>query len=149
MAELFALDTNVYIRALRDRDRLVQLKRFLLATGTRLRLSAVVALELRAGARLATQERAVTDLIASYSTRDLILVPSRTAYEEGGRVLSALGSREGVDVSRAGSLVGDVLIATSCREATVKLVTENVPDFAAVQRHLRGFRYAAADDVLA
>ena len=64
-------------------------------------------------------------------------------------MLSALGSRDGVDIARAGSLLGDVLIATSCREATVKLVTENVRDFAAVQRHLRGFRYEAADEILA
>ena len=148
MADLFALDTNVYIRALRDRDRLVGLKRFLLKNGTRLRLSAVVALELRAGARVTAQARAVNDLIAAYSTRDRVFVPSLAAYVEGGRVLAALGAREGVDISRAGSLVADVLIAASCREATVKLVTENIRDFATVQRHLRGFRFAATDDVL-
>ena len=149
MADVFALDTNVYIRALRDRDRLVQLKRFLLKAGTRLRLSSVVALELRAGARVPAQERAVSDLIALYTTRDRVIVPSLAAYVEGGRVLAALGAREGVDISRAGSLVGDVLIATSCREAAVRLVTENVGDFAAVQRHLRGFRYMAADQAIA
>ena len=148
MADLFALDTNVYIRALRDRQRLAQLKRFLLKAGPRIRLSAVVALELRAGARVPAQEAALADMIALYSTRDRVIVPSQTAYTEGGRVLAALGAREGVDSSRAGSLVGDVLIATSCREATVRLVTENLRDFAAVQRHVRGFRYLAADEAL-
>jgi predicted nucleic acid-binding protein len=148
VADLFALDTNVYIRALRDRDRLAQLKRFLLKVGTRLRLSSVVALELRAGARVPAQERAVSDLVALYATRNRVMVPSLAAYVEGGRVLAALGAREGVDVSRAGSLVGDVLIATSCRESAVRLVTENIRDFAAVQRHLRGFRYVAADEAL-
>jgi predicted nucleic acid-binding protein len=87
-------------------------------------------------------------MITLYSARDRVIVPSHAAYVEGGRVLAALGAREGVDISRAGSLVGDVLIATSCREATVRLVTENVRDFAAVQRHLRGFRYVAADEAL-
>jgi predicted nucleic acid-binding protein len=75
-------------------------------------------------------------------------VPSFEAYHHGGRVLAALASREGIDVSRAGSLVSDVLIAASCREAGIKLVTENVEHFAAVQRHLRGFRFAEADRIL-
>ena len=116
MAEVWALDTNVYIGALRDRDRLARLKRFLIRAGTRLRVSGVVALELRAGARTAAQEAAVNDLIAAYVTRDRGFAPSLSAYVEGGRVLAALGAREGVDVARAGSLVNDVLIATSCRE---------------------------------
>jgi predicted nucleic acid-binding protein len=44
--------------------------------------------------------------------------------------------------------VNDVLIAASCREAGARLVTENVGDYAAVQRHLRGFRFIAADEVV-
>jgi predicted nucleic acid-binding protein len=146
--ELYALDANVYIRALRNRDRLTQLKRFLLRAGLRVRVNAVVALELQAGARTRPQERAVNDLLTSYVERERVIVPSFEAYAQGGRVLSALAVREGIDVSRAGSLVNDVMIATSCREAGVKLVTENVEHFAAVQRHLRGFRFAEADDVL-
>jgi predicted nucleic acid-binding protein len=149
MAEVYALDANVYIRALRDRDRLTQLKRFLIRTGMRVRVNAVVALELQAGARTPSQERAVSDLLAAYTTRQRVVVPSFEAYHQGGRVLAALASREGIDVSRAGSLVSDVLIAASCREAGIKLVTENVEHFAAVQRHLRGFRFSEADRILA
>jgi predicted nucleic acid-binding protein len=148
VAELYALDANVYIRALRNRERLAQLKRFLIRAGLRVRVNAVVALELQAGARTAPHERAVSDLLTSYVERDRVIVPSFEAYRQGGRVLAALAVREGIDVSRAGSLVNDVMIATSCREAGVKLVTENVDHFAAVQRHLRGFRFAEADDVL-
>jgi predicted nucleic acid-binding protein len=145
---VYALDTNVYIRALRSGDRLSALERFLLRYGTRLRVSAVVALELRAGARTSAQEQAVRDLIESYGSRGRVIVPSLAAYLQSGRVLAALGAREGVDVSRAGSLVNDVLIATSCREARVRLVTENPGDFAMLQRHLRGFGFVAADDAL-
>ena len=90
----------------------------------------------------------MNDLITSYVTRDRVIVPSLAAFMKGGRVLAALGAREGVDISRAGSLVGEVLIAASCREATVRLVTANVRDFAAIQRHLRGFRCVAADEAL-
>jgi predicted nucleic acid-binding protein len=149
MPELLALDTNVYIRALRDRDRLRALKRFLMRTGMRLRVSAVVALELRTGARTPAQEQSVSDLVSSYVDRDRVMVPTFDAYLQGGRVLAALATREGVDVSRAGSLVNDVLIAASCREADVRLVTENVRDFVALQRHLRGFRFVEADRALA
>ena len=145
MPELVALDTNVYIRALRDRERLAELKRFLIRTGTRLRVSAVVGLELRAGARTQSQERAVTGLLGLYDARSRVVVPSLASYLEGGRVLAALHEREGVDISRSGSLVNDVLLATSCREAAVHLVTENTRDFAAIQRHLRGFRFVGAD----
>jgi predicted nucleic acid-binding protein len=148
VADVYVLDTNVYIRALRRGDRLSALKRFLLKHGTRVRVSAVVALELRAGARTGAQEQAVSDLIASYSSRGRVIVPSLAAYVEAGRVLATLGTRDGVDVSRAGSLVNDVLIAASCREARVRLVTENSGDFAVLQRHLRGFRFVAADEAL-
>lgn len=148
MAELYALDANVYIRALRDRDRLSLLKRFLIRSGMRVRVNAVVALELQAGARTPSQERAVSDLVESYVARSRVIVPSFEAYRQGGRVLAALAVREGMDTSRSGSLVNDVMIATSCREAGIKLITETVEHFAAVQRHLRGFRFAEADKVL-
>jgi predicted nucleic acid-binding protein len=148
MAELFALDTNIYIAALRSTERLARLKRFLMRVGLRLRVPAVVALELRAGARTAAQQAAVRDLLAAYVARDRVIVPSFTAFAESGRVLAELAAREGIDLSRAGSVVNDVLLAASCREAGAQLVTENSRDFAAVQRHLRGFRFASADDVL-
>jgi predicted nucleic acid-binding protein len=148
VAELYALDANVYIRALGDRDRLSLLKRFLLRSGMRVRVNAVVALELQAGARTPSQERAVSDLVESYVARHRVIVPSFEAYRQGGRVLAALAVREGMDTSRSGSLVNDVMIATSCREAGIKLITESIDHFAAVQRHLRGFRFAEADKVL-
>lgn len=148
MASLFALDSNIYIAALCDRERLIRLKRFLIRTGTRLRLSAVVALELRAGARTAAQAEAVQALVEPYDEREQVIVPSFGAYVESGRALAALGAREGVDLSRTTALFADALIATSCREAGVTLVTENGRDFAALQRQVRGFKYAGASDVL-
>jgi hypothetical protein len=63
-------------------------------------------------------------------------------------LLAALGSRDAVDVSRTGSLVTDVLLATSCDEAGASLVTDRARDFVSLQWHLRGFRFAVADDVL-
>ena len=148
MAELYALDTNVYIRALRVRDSMVALRGFLLRVGLRLRMNAVVAQELRAGAVTPAHEALVDDLLAAYSSRERVIVPSFVSHVEAGRVLAALHRSEGVEVSRAGSLVNDVLLATSCREAGVCLVTENLSDFAAAQRHLRGFRYVPTTEVM-
>jgi hypothetical protein len=97
---------------------------------------------------LPSKERAVSDLLESYVARDRVIVPSFEAYRQGGRVLAALAVRERMDTSRSGSLVNDVMTATSCREAGIRLITESIEHFAAVQRHLRGFCFAAADQVL-
>ena len=149
MADVYALDTNVYIEALRNAGRLARLKKFLLRAGARVRFSAVVALELRAGARARVQEKAVDDLLAPYAEREQIVVPTFRAYVEAGRVLAALSVRERVALGSAPpSLRNDALLAASCRESEVVLVTENSRDFAAIQRHLRGFRFAARTDVI-
>jgi predicted nucleic acid-binding protein len=148
MAELYALDTNVYIRAFRVRECMEALRSFLSRAGARLRVNAVVAQELRAGAITAEHARAIDDLVGAYVRRQRVVVPSFASYVEAGRVLAELSRRQGIQIGRAGSLVHDVLLATSCREAGVCLVTENTNDFAAAQRHLRGFRYVAASDVM-
>jgi predicted nucleic acid-binding protein len=149
VADVYALDTNVYIRALRNADRLATLKRFLMRAGTRLRVHAVVALELRAGARTPAHDAAVARLLSPYSERERVVVPSFEAFSHAGRVLAALSVRERVVLANAPrSLTNDAVLAASCREAGVMLVTENHADFVAIQRHLRGFRFADAAQVL-
>lgn len=146
MADSYALDTNVYIAALRDSSRLASLKRFLLRFGTRTHLHAVVAMELRTGVRSERHARALATLVAPYALRDLVIVPSFEAFLQAGRALAALSARERVDVSES-ALVADALLASSCREAGVVLVTENVRHFAALQRHVRGFRFRGMVDI--
>lgn len=128
------LDTNVYIKALRNANELALLRRFLLRVGMRLRVNAVVAMELRMGARTEAQADAVDALMRPYSERDRVIVPSFEAYLHAGRVVSALKDA-------SGSLINDALLAASCREQEVMLITENARDFSAIQRHLRGFRF--------
>jgi predicted nucleic acid-binding protein len=134
----FALDTNVYIQALRNPAGVAALKRFLLRFGTRTRLHSIVALELRAGARRPDQARALEPLIASYVARERTIVPSFDAFVQSGRALAALANSEGY---QSDSLVADALLAASCRESRTVLVTANVRHFVALQRHLRGFRF--------
>jgi predicted nucleic acid-binding protein len=137
-----ALDTNIYIQALRQPDRLAALKRFLRQGGVRVRLQAVVAVVLRAGARDDAQLAAVEQLVRPYAENDRIVVPSFEAFLQAGRVLAAIARRERMPLAEAPrSFTNDVLIATSCREADTVLITENARDFAAIQRHLRGFAF--------
>jgi predicted nucleic acid-binding protein len=145
VAELVALDTNVYIRALRDSRLLEQLKLFLRRAGARVRLPAIVAMELRAGAWREAQTRAVEQLVRPFAERELVITASFEAYMQAGRVLAALAEREHRRMSDAApSFVSDVVLACACREAGATLVTENVADFAGIQRHLRGFRFEDA-----
>ena len=58
-----ALDTNVYIDALRDRNELAAPKQFVARFGHRLWLAGVVAMELDAGALTDPQQEAVAGLV--------------------------------------------------------------------------------------
>ncbi|MGH7637481.1 MAG: type II toxin-antitoxin system VapC family toxin [Gemmatimonadaceae bacterium] len=148
MAELFAFDTNVYIRAQRELDAREALDRFRFRIGPRVRLLAVVAMELRAGARTAELRAGVTALVEAHASRGLYLIPGSAAYVEAGRVIADLAVRERFDVARAApSFTLDVLIAAACREAGATLVTWNAGDFARIARHLRGLRLASLPPV--
>ena len=138
----FALDTNIYIDALRDRAQLGELKTFLSRYGARVWLSGIVAMELGAGALTAEQARAVESFVHPYASRERVLGVSFAACRQAGRVLAALATRERVRVTTAPrSLTNDVLIAASCREANVTLITRNFRDFAKIRKHLSGFRF--------
>lgn len=141
MPASYAIDTNLYIEASRDRASRADLARFSIRTGLRLHLSSVVLMELRAGTRSADQRHGVEALHAVFADRDRLVVPSMKAYVQAGRVLADLAEHEGFALAFAPrSFVSDVLIAASCRERDVVLVTANHRDFAAIGRHLRGFR---------
>ena len=145
MPALYAIDTNLYVRALRNAEELSHLKRFLLRVGTRLRVAGVVALELRAGAKSDAQRVAVESLLAPYAERGRVITPSFEAFVEAGRVLAAMVERERLVLASAPpSLRYDVLLAASCREAGAILLTANHADFARIKRHLRGFTFEDA-----
>jgi predicted nucleic acid-binding protein len=52
-----------------------------------------------------------------------------------------LAVRERMSAAYTPVLTNDALIASSCREADITLVTESTRDFAAIKRQLRGFRF--------
>lgn len=139
----YVLDSNIFIRAARDPAWQEQLIRFHAAFAPFEWLAAVVAQELHAGvcgSSADVLDRAVLD---PFERRGRLIVPSWSAWKETGRVLSALvagGKARWPDVSR--SFVNDILLAMSCREAGVVLVTGNTRDFERIAR-VRRFDFVA------
>lgn len=144
MPDIYAIDTNVYISALRNAAELGALQEFLKVRGRHIVVAGIVATELRAGASTPKHVEAVDTLLDAYAQRKRTIVATYQAHVEAGRVLAALVTRERVVLAQAPrSLTADVLLAVACRERDVVLITSNHADFAAIQRHLRGFRFAA------
>jgi predicted nucleic acid-binding protein len=102
-------------------------------------LSAVVMLELYAGAFSPRDRRIVRSLVTAFDRAGRILVPSSAIYEDAGHALRALQESRGYRVARSPSLVNDVLIALSARAIGATVLTSNVRDFAAI-REVRSFK---------
>lgn len=150
MADLFALDTNVYIRALREPGGAAFVPRVIRRSGLWLRLAAPVATELRAGARTDPQREALERHLGEFERAGRVHHPSWSAWHEAGRVLAELAVRERWGAQPAApSFVMDVLLAVTCREHDLLLLTWNARDFARIQRHLRGFRYMEPPELAA
>jgi predicted nucleic acid-binding protein len=132
----YTLDANLYIRAFRDSAANAELRLFHTAFAPFEYLSAVVVQELRAGARRsAAAEQLERSLCAPFERSGRILAPTYAAWKRSGAVLAALAEREGLDVARVPKgFANDVLLAVTCREAGVTLVTANRRDFERIAR---------------
>jgi predicted nucleic acid-binding protein len=132
----YTLDANLYIRAFRDPGANAALRSFHTAFAPFEYLSAVVAQELRAGAQTV---RAVDDLerhlFAPFERSGRILAPSYGAWKRAGAALATLSRTEGMELARISKgYANDVLLAVTCREAGVTLVTGNRRDFERIGR---------------
>ena len=128
------IDTNLYIdwlNAGRHEDVLFR-------RNTVKYLSAIVVLELYAGAFSPRDRRVVRSVVTAFDRADRVLVPSGAVYEDAGHVLRALQQFRRYRVGKSGSLVNDVLIALSARSIGAAVVTNNMRDFAAI-REVRPF----------
>ncbi len=101
-------------------------------------LSAVVMLELYAGAFSPRDRKLVRGVVAAFDRADRILIPSATVWEDAGHVLRALQELRGYRVAGSRSLVNDVLIALSARAIGATVVTSDARDFTAI-REIRPF----------
>lgn len=121
------LDTNLYIdwinRGLREE--------LMLGRGFLRYLSAVVVMELRAGARTRADRIGIDRLARAYSVGGRLLAPPSRIFDRAGFVLRRLRAK-GADV-RSASFVHDVLIALNARDIGATVVTANVADYAAIR----------------
>jgi predicted nucleic acid-binding protein len=122
------LDTNLYIdwinRGLREET--------MVGGGLTRYLSAVVVMELRAGARTRGGRAAVDSLIRGYSLADRLITPAAGTFERAGSLLRRL-KLAGREV-RSASFVNDLLIALTARALGATVLTANHADFEAIRR---------------
>jgi predicted nucleic acid-binding protein len=134
----YVLDTNVYIRAWRSPAADVELERFTRGYVTTTHLSSVVFHELLLGANNPATAKALVDGLARPFTRTKrVVVPSQRAWTRAAEVIAEMAWQEGLDRSSLPrGFVNDVLIAASCRENGLTLITENVRDFRRIQKRM-------------
>ena len=139
----FALDTNVFVDAFREEAFATALSAFLERALPTTFLSAVVVQELAAGARTREQIRALEAAVFTpFERRGRLFTPSATAFRESGRLLAALAEREGWEAVLSNpSLGNDALLATSCRERGITLITSD-RDFDRFRPFLGPWRHA-------
>lgn len=95
-------------------------------------LSAVVLMELRAGAFRPADRRVLVRLQQGFETAGRLLAPTREVYADAGDTLRGLQAR-GYDVRAGHSIANDVLIALSARSIGATVVTRNERDYRAIQ----------------
>jgi predicted nucleic acid-binding protein len=127
-------DTNVLI----DWLNTGKYRELLFARGLLKYLSAVVLLELEAGAFSQKDQRLVEQVARGFERAGRIVAPTTADWREGGKLLRQLQQERGYDLRKAYSLAHDVLIALSARRIGAVVITQNARDFEAI-RQLRPF----------
>jgi predicted nucleic acid-binding protein len=122
------IDTNVYI----DWFNAGLHEVILFQRDTVKHLSAVVLMELRAGAFSTSDRRLVQRVERAFAKAGRILVPSRAAFDEAGDVLRRLQAERGFDIKGNHAIVADVLIAMSARSIGATVVTQNERHYRAI-----------------
>lgn len=138
----YVLDANIYIDADRSAAKAAELEAFYSAFLPQTYFHAIVAQELLRG--VANQRRRAevrADYITPFEKRGRLVTPTFTSWVRAGELVAMLIARKLVDATGvAPSFLHDVLLAVSCREAGVTLVTRNVADFERI-RHVERFDF--------
>ena len=139
----YALDTNIFIDSFRSEEAQADVFGFLNRALPFTYLSAVVMQELAAGARTADAARDVQrGVFEPFQRRRRVFTPSSAAFAQSGRVLAAVAAREGWQLlDKKPLLLNDALIAASCREQGITLITKD-GDFKRFASFVKGFRCA-------
>jgi predicted nucleic acid-binding protein len=123
------IDTNIYI----DWFNAGRHETILFERDTVKYLSAVVRMELRAGAFSSSDRRIVRRVESAFGKAGRILLPSHAVFAEAGDVLRRLQIGRDFSIETSHSIVGDVLIALSARSIGATVVTQNQRHFRAIE----------------
>jgi predicted nucleic acid-binding protein len=135
----YTLDTNLFIRAFREKTGNAELARFHSAFAPFEYLHSVVVQELRAGVVPGRSLRLLEkEILNPFIKRRRLITPSFATWQKSGDVLRDLARRDGLELRMVRkSFANDILLAISCGEAGVVLITDNVADFHRIQRAVR------------
>lgn len=99
-------------------------------------LSAVVAAELRAGAKsLRDMDKLENTVFRPYARRGRVVTPSTAAWDMLGRTLAWFVKNEGAVLrTTPKSFIFDILLAYSCREVGAILISSNERDFLRIRK---------------
>jgi predicted nucleic acid-binding protein len=142
---MYVIDSNIYIRAMRDAAFAPRLAEFEQAALPNLWVSAVVAFEIAVGMADARRaERVERHLLSPFRGRARVLVPGERTWRLAAGIDRELRRRRGfADKLRSRAFLNDILLAASCREVGATLITANAADFALIDRAV-GFRFLTA-----
>lgn len=129
------IDTNVYIDWLNDG----LYETVIFQRDAVKHLSAVVLMELAAGAFSLRDRRLVREISSAFGRVGRIVAPTGSMYQEAGEVLRRLQESLGYTLASAHGLANDVLIALSALSIGAVVITQNDRDFVAIKK-IRPFR---------
>lgn len=134
----YVLDTQLYVQAFRNEAAAQELEEYYAVFTPITFVSSVVVHELLAGAGTVAKARQIREkLVGPLMRARRVLTPSHASWERAAEGLAKMAKEEPRELRTVPkSLVNDFLIAASCREAGVTIVTENVADFALVQKYI-------------
>lgn len=127
------IDTNIFI----DRFLNPDLHRAIFLSEGLIYLSAVVLMELRAGAHTREAVKAVYDLHGHFKRVGRVVIPSATDYERAGEIIARLQREKGYGIRKSASITNDCLIASSARSIGATVCTQNKKDFEAIRELMR------------
>jgi predicted nucleic acid-binding protein len=123
------VDTNILIDRFQNPERY---KDIFLSEGP-VYLSAVVLMELRAGAHTKEAVKAVYELYSHFTLAGRLVIPSAGDYERAGSIIAKLQSEKGYTIKKSASITNDCLIASSARSIGATVYTQNKKDFEAIR----------------
>jgi predicted nucleic acid-binding protein len=127
----YVLDTNIYVTAARNASFGTELIQFVGSFLPQLYLHAVVVQELMRGAiTTSARKRLEREVVQPFEKRGRVLTPGYGAWKRSGEIIADLVDGRVISAGGvAASFMNDVLLAASCREHGVSVITLNETDF--------------------